>query len=250
MLRRGGDAAMLVAILLVAWQILYAAAGSVALRSPLQTVVYLAGLLRADTFWPHVYETAVAVALALLIAVSSGIALGVTLGFHRLSGDVAEPLLVAAFSVPKVTLYPVILLFFGIGLSAKVAFGAIHGIVPIAMFTMNAVRNIKPVFLKTGRVHRLGPWTMARTVLVPAAFPEVFSGLRVGFSVTLVGTLIAELFGAKRGLGFLLMNAIGLNNTDVIMSVTLLLVCAAAAVNAALLTIDRRLHHGTEVSLQ
>ena len=68
---------------------------------------------------------------------------GLALGAHRLSGEVAEPILVALYSIPKITLYPVILLLFGLGISAKIAFGVIHGIIPVILFTMNAVRNIR-----------------------------------------------------------------------------------------------------------
>ena len=81
-----------------------------------------------------------------------------------------------------------------------------------------------------------------RSVLFPAALPEIFTGLRVGFSLTLIGTLLGEMFAAQRGLGFLLMNAIGLHNVDLIMAVTLLLITFAAAVSSVLLAIDRRLH--------
>ena len=73
-----------------------------------------------------------------------GLLIGVPLGAARFAGEVAEPILVALYSIPKVTLYPVILLIFGIGMPAKVAFGALHGIVPISIFAMNAVRNINP----------------------------------------------------------------------------------------------------------
>ena len=65
------------------------------------------------------------------------------LGAHRLSGEVTEPILTALYSIPKITLYPVILLLFGLGISAKIAFGVIHGIIPVILFTMNAVRNIR-----------------------------------------------------------------------------------------------------------
>jgi NitT/TauT family transport system permease protein len=64
----------------------------------------------------------------------------------------------------------------------------------------------------------------------------------VGFSLTLIGTLLGEMFGAQKGLGFLLMNAIGLQNIGLIMSVTLLLVLFAASVSTLLVVIDRRLH--------
>jgi NitT/TauT family transport system permease protein len=84
-----------------------------------------------------------------------------------------------------------------------------------------------------------------RAILFPAALPEIFTGLRVGFSLTLIGTLLGEMFGAQRGLGFLLMTAIGLQNVRVIMAVTLLLVVFAASVSTLLVIVDRRLHRRT-----
>jgi NitT/TauT family transport system permease protein len=128
-------------------------------------------------------------------------------------------------------------------MSAKVAFGAIHGIIPVALFTLNAVRSTRPILLKTGRVLKLRPVEMVRSLLFPAAVPETFTGLRVGFSLTLIGTVLGEMFAAQHGLGYLLMNAISLYNVDVIMSVTFLLVVFAAAVNGVLLAVDRRLHY-------
>jgi NitT/TauT family transport system permease protein len=66
--------------------------------------------------------------------------------------------------------------------------------------------------------------------------------LRVGFSLTLIGSLLAEMFASQRGLGYLLMNGIGLHNIEFVMSVTLLIVVFAASVSTLLLHIDRRLH--------
>jgi len=62
---------------------------------------------------------------------------------------------------------------------AKVAFGAIQGIVPIALFAMNAIRNIRPVLLRTGYVLRLAPSSMVRHVILPAAMPEIVTGVRL-----------------------------------------------------------------------
>ena len=232
----------LIAGLLIAWQILFQIAGENAMEPPLETARDLLRLLWTATFWGHIAETARAFALALAFSVVFGLGVGFVLGVHRFSREVGEPILVAFYSVPKITLYPIVLLAFGLGMPAKVAFGALHGIVPIAIFTMSAVGTVRPVLLKTGRVLRLGPWDTVRKVLFPAALPEIFTGLRVGFSLTLIGTLLGEMFGAQRGLGFLLMNAIGLQNVQLIMAVTLLLVLFAASVSTLLVVIDRRLH--------
>src|SRR5215468_8046209 len=234
---------ILIVGLFLVWELAYLVVGEVALRSPWQTIQFLGGLLRTDLFWLHLADSMKAFAVALTIAVALGLLIGFALGLHRLSGDAMEPMLVALYSIPKITLYPIILLAFGIGISAKIAFGAIHGIIPVALFTLGAVRNIKPILIKTGRVFKLSPTIMVRSVLFPAAVPEIFTGIRVGFSLTLVGTVLGEMFASQRGLGYLLMNAISLYNVDVIMAVTFLLVVFAAAVNTVLLAIDRRLHH-------
>ena len=236
------NAAVLLIGLLAVWQALYWFAGEAAMRPPLATFRYTAHLVTTEAFWPHLSESMRAFAAALSIAAATGLTIGFWLGFHRLSGQVLEPMLVAIYSIPKITLYPILLLAFGLGMPAKIAFGAIHGIIPVALFTINAVRNIKPILIKTARVHRLGTFDMVRSVLFPAALPEIFTGLRVGFSLTLIGTLLGEMFAAQRGLGYLLMTAIGLHNVDLIMAVTLLLIVFAAAVSTLLLVVDRRLH--------
>ena len=235
---------ILIAGLFVFWELVYLVVGDVALRSPWQTTQFLGKLMQTDLFWLHLADSLKAFAVALVIAVVLGLLIGFALGLHRLSGEAMEPMLVALYSIPKITLYPIILLAFGIGISAKIAFGAIHGIIPVALFTLNAVRTTRPILIKTGRVMKLSPVVMVREILFPAAVPEIFTGIRVGFSLTLIGTVLGEMFAAQRGLGYLLMSAISLYNVDLIMSVTFLLVVLAAAVNMALLVIDRRLHHG------
>jgi NitT/TauT family transport system permease protein len=235
------NALVLCAVIFVAWQSLYWAVGEIALRSPLETFAYTTQLTGTDSFWVHLSETAKAFAAALLLAVLIGLSIGFLLGFNRFAGEIFEPVLVAVYSIPKITLYPILLLTFGLGMSAKVAFGAIHGIIPIALFTINAVRNVRPVLIKTARVMGLGHGAMVRDVLLPAALPEIFTGLRVGFALTLIGTLLGEMFASQRGLGYLLMTAIGLHNVDLIMAVTFLLVLFAASVSSILLFFDRRL---------
>ena len=236
---------VLIVGLLVFWQLMYFVVGDVAMRSPWQTMRSTVELARTDWFWLHVDNTMRAFAAALVIAIVLGLLIGFALGLHRLSAEAMEPMLVALYSIPKITLYPIILLVFGLGMSAKVAFGAIHGIIPVALFTLSAVRSTRPIFVKTGRVLKLSNPAMVRSILYPAAVPEIFTGLRVGFSLTLIGTVLGEMFASQYGLGHLLMNAIGLYNVEVIMSVTFLLVVFAATVNGILLAIDRHLHRRT-----
>ena len=239
---RVGNALALIAALLLLWQSLYWWAGEVALASPLATLRYTAKLIATESFDMHLVDTLRAFAIAYGLSVLIGLAVGFWLGFDRLSGDALEPMIVAVYAIPKLTLYPILLLAFGLGLAAKVAFGVIHGVIPIILFTLSAVHNTKPILIKTGRVLNLTRFQMVRWILFPAAIPEIFTGLRVGFALTLIGSLLAEMFASQRGLGYLLMNGIGLHNVDLIMSVTLIIVVFAASVSTLLLYVDHRLH--------
>jgi len=236
------NALTLIIGLLLFWQIVYWIVGDVALSSPLATFRYTATLVTSETFATHLYDTLRAFGIAFLLSVVIGLVVGFWLGFDKLSGDAVEPMVVTIYAIPKLTLYPILLLAFGLGLSAKVAFGVIHGVIPIILFTLAAVRNTKPILLKTGHVLKLSRPQMVRWILFPAAIPEIFTGLRVGFSLTLIGSLLAEMFASQRGLGYLLMTGIGLHNIELVMSVTLLIVVFAAAVSTLLLQLDRRLH--------
>jgi NitT/TauT family transport system permease protein len=238
----GRNALLLLAVLVALWQALFWIVGDVALTSPLATLRYTAKLVTSEDFGMHLFDTLRAFAIAFALSVGIGLLAGFWLGFEKLSGDVLEPMIVTVYAIPKLTLYPILLLAFGLGLSAKVAFGVLHGVIPIILFTLAAVRNTKPILLKTGHVLRLSRPQMVRWILFPAAIPEIFTGLRVGFSLTLIGCILAEMFASQRGLGYLLMTGIGLHNVELVMSVTLLIVVFAAAVSTLLLQIDRRLH--------
>lgn len=227
---------------LVVWEALHLVTGSIAVSSPWETVVKLAQMMETPEFWGHASETGKAFIQALAIALSTGLLIGLVLGGWRPAGQVFEPILVAIYSVPKVTLYPVILLIFGLGMPAKVAFGAIHGIIPVAIFTMNAVRSLNPVYLRAARAMRMSPVQIASQILVPATLPEIVTGFRIGFSLTLLGSLIGELFASQRGLGFLIMRAVNVYDVKTIFAVTLVIAVIAAVVNSAMLALDQRLH--------
>ena len=237
------DAVAIMAAILAIWLGLHAYAGDVAITAPVPTFAFAGELLSRASFWGHVGATMSAFGLALAISSVAGVALGLVLGMRRFAGEVAEPILGSLYTIPKVTLYPLMLLIFGLGMSAKVAFGVIHGLIPVMLFTMAAVRNIPPVLLRTARALHLSSMQTALSVLAPAVTPEIVTGLRVGFALTLLGVLIGEMFASQRGLGFLIIN--GINNHDVRMTtaVTLIVVVFAVAANGLMLALDRRAQH-------
>jgi NitT/TauT family transport system permease protein len=235
------DTVLLLLCLGLGWEVVYVMVGADVVPSPITTVQRAGGLLQTANFWKDTASTARAFGLACAIGISGGILIGLLLGFSRLASEVADPMLGTIYSIPKITLYPIILLMFGLSLSAKVAFGVIHGVFPVIIATMSALRNVAPIHRRTAHVMRLTPAATVTTILVPAALPEIFSGIRIGVAVTLLGTLLAEMFASASGLGFALIRAMELHNVVDIFALALLIFASAAILNGSLLALERRL---------
>ena len=231
----------LAVVLVLLWQCLHLAVGGGSLSSPWDTLRSLVAMLQTAEFWTHVAETGKALAYALVIGLAGGLLLGLVLGVNRLARDVTEPILLNLYAVPKVTLYPLVLLVFGLGLSAKVAFGVMHGIIPIMVFTMSAIRQMRPVLMRASQSMRLTMRQSILHVVLPSILPDVVSGLRLAFSLTLLGVLIGEMFASQRGLGYVLTNAMNLGDIRTIMAVALFLTVFALTCNGLLMRASRKL---------
>ena len=237
---RSYDAIVLILLMLVLWQAIGSWTHGVAVSPPLPTLRYLFDLVRTWMFWDHAVATLTAFALAFVLSSLIGLALGLIFGARRFAGEVAEPILAGFYTIPKVTLYPVVLLLFGLGMSAKVAFGVMHGLVPMTLFTLGAVRNLSPVLIRTAKVLRLSPVRTMLWILVPACLPEIVSGLRISFSLSLLGVLIGEMFSSQRGLGFLLVSGMAQHNVPLSTAIVTVIVAVAIAANTLMLRLGGR----------
>jgi NitT/TauT family transport system permease protein len=238
------DPLLLIIAALLIWQAVASWTQSVALSPPLTTFTYISQLVLTARFWENVGATAGAFVMAFAISAAAGLLLGLLLGLRRFAADVAEPVLAGFYTIPKVTLYPVVLLLCGLGMSAKVTFGVMHGLVPVTLFTLGAIRTLPAVLPRAARSMRLSPWQTMRWVLFPACLPQVTAGLRLGFSLSLLGVLIGEMFSSQRGLGFLLVSGLAQNNVPLSTSVVLVIVVFAIVANAFILRLSRRAASG------
>ncbi len=237
------DALILLALMLLLWQAVGVWTSGIAVAPPLPTLAYLVNLLQTSLFWDNAAATLEAFLIAFAISAVAGLALGLIFGTRPFASDVAEPILSGFYTIPKVTLYPVVLLVFGLGISAKIAFGVMHGLVPVVLFTLGAVRSLPPVLVRTARVLRLSRRQTMLWVLLPACLPDIVGGLRISFSLSLLGVLIGEMFSSQRGLGFLLVSGIAQHNVLLSTSVITMIVIVAIVANMAMLHLSRRLTH-------
>jgi NitT/TauT family transport system permease protein len=118
-------------------------------------------------------------------------------------------------------------------MSAKVAFGVMHGLAPMTLFTLGAVRGLPPVLIRTAKMLRLSP--LARCCGLPACLPDIVNGRCISFALTMLGVLIGEMFSSHRGLGFLLVNGMAQNNVPLSTPIVPIIVVIAIAANTLML---------------
>jgi NitT/TauT family transport system permease protein len=241
--RSRADFGALVLVLAMAWEGAHFMSRNEALPSPLATMDAIRRLILRPDFAGNVEATLYALGLSIVISMLGGLTVGILLGIGRRAGILMEPILVSLYSLPKVTLYPLVLLIFGLGIPAKVAFGAMHGFIPVVLVTMNAIRQIRPVHIRTARVMRLSSWDCLTKIVLPATLPEIVAALRLGFSLSLLGVVIGEMFASKQGFGFMVMTAIGLYDLPTILAITVCLATFAIVVNSLLLWLGRHFRH-------
>ena len=143
----------------------------------------------------------------MMFAAVIGIAFGVVLGLVPWLRKAFDPLLAAGTATPSVALAPLFILWFGTGLSAKIAIVWFVAWWPIIVGTLTGIANVDPAHREVARAFRASRMRTILTVLIPAALPAVVGGLRVGAGIGLVGVIIGEFFGSSAGLGFEILNA-------------------------------------------
>jgi len=183
------------------------------------------------------YETLVGHGIAIL----GGIAIGVLLGGSRTVGEIFEPIILAAYSVPKIILLPILLMLFGVGLTTKIANATIHGIFPVILNTVVGVSEVNRILIKAARSMRASRWQIFSKVYFPSMVLPVFAGIRLGLGFAFLGSLLAEIFEAKVGLGFLVTHYYNTAQISKMLAVILFVFMLVIAINSGMKAIEAHL---------
>lgn len=233
--------AVVAVTLLLGWQGIALWFGDFVVASPWTTLVSIARGVEEGWLLRELWLTALETIAGYGLAVGGGLLIGVWLGLSRWWREALEPILLSVYSLPKVTLYPLFLFMLGLGVTSKMAFGAFHGVFPVALFAATGVASVRPVLLRLGRSLGLGPWRSFVLIIAPAALPTLVAGLRIGFSVTFLGVVLGEMFAARHGLGYELMQAMTLHAVPRIFAIVAVLIAIALVVNGGFLILQARL---------
>jgi ABC-type nitrate/sulfonate/bicarbonate transport system permease component len=164
-------------------------------------------LVGTEAFWSALAVTVFEMLAAFVIATAFGVGLGFFLSRTPLRARAAEPLLSWGYMFPVVLLYPLFLLWVGVGVGSKIAYAAVTAFFPIAYNTLRGLRAVDEKYLKVGVAFGASRLDMDRHIKAGAARPMILSGLRIGVSVVMISVVLAELLGSNAGLGYELQRA-------------------------------------------
>ena len=143
------------------------------------------------------------VAVGMLFACVGGVLAGALVGGVPALRSFLLPVFSSLYAVPIVLLYPILVVWLGIGPNSKIAFASIYGFFPTMLATAAGARSIDPALLLTARSMGAGPFQQVTRVILPASIPTVLAGLRLGGVLVIVGVVVSEMLTSTDGIGYL-----------------------------------------------
>lgn len=235
------DRIVLLAILLGIWEITATwFVDPLWIGQPSLIGVRLWDMAISGSLWLHAWTTLLEAGLGLLLAFVVGVPIGIMMARFKYGASVVEPYVMALYSMPRVALAPLFIIWFGIDLLSKVmmAFSIV-----VFIFILNIHEGLKTIdkdLIDLFRTMRAPSHYVTRKVLIPWIEPWIIAAMRLAIGAALIGAIVAELIGSSKGLGWYIENSAGrLDTTGVFAGLTVLVIIAALA-NSAVGWLERR----------
>jgi sulfonate transport system permease protein len=201
----------------------------------------LADLFSDGRIWPHLVATFMAAVAGLTIGIAIGALLGIAAAMVRLLAEIIEPVMTVLNAIPRVILAPVFVIWFGIGLSSKVALAFVLVAVLTFFTVFTGIRHVDRRLIE--RVLTLGGdrWDLARHVYLPSVAAWVLGNLKVAVGFAFTGVIVGEFVAATRGLGYLLSFAQSTYNAALMFALIFLILVIVLAIFSIAGRLERRL---------
>jgi sulfonate transport system permease protein len=188
----------------------------------------------------HIVASVLRVLAGFVIGAGLGLLVAVAVGLsHRLE-EIIDPSFQALRAVPSLAWVPLLLLWLGIDETPKIVLIAIGAFFPVYLNVVSGLRNVDRKLVELGEIYNLKQWGLARRILLPAALPSIFTGLRTSLSLAWMFLVAAELIAATRGLGYLLTDGRETSRPDIVIAAILLLALLGKLSDGLLKSLEER----------
>lgn len=188
----------------------------------------------------HILASLYRIAIGFFIGSVIGILMGLMIGWSKNVRNILEPLVEFIRPMPPLALIPLFILWFGIGNKSKIIVIAFGAWVVLVVNTIEAVRNVDPLYIDAAKSLGAGTGAILRTVLIPAITPEIIAGIRVVAANSFGMCVAAEFMGTNAGFGYMIIEGRRFIMTDLLLVGVLLITFSSMLVNALIKLIERR----------
>ena len=172
--------------------------------TPSSVLIDLVSMAASGELTLHLGWTLQRVAIGFVLGAVPAVLLGMVLGLSPALNALLRPAIAVIYPIPKVALFPLIMLIFGLGETSKWVIVAIAVFFQVFFSTLAGVVNIDRIYLDVAVNFGASRWQAYRTIALPAALPFIFTGCQLGLGMALIVVVVAEQFGTKTGLGFII----------------------------------------------
>jgi NitT/TauT family transport system permease protein len=181
---------------------------------PSLVMVELVQMIRSGELLVHVAATVERIGIAFVFGAAAGVAVGLAMGLDRWVRAIVFPIVVAVYPLPKVAIFPLILIIFGLGETSKIVTVGIAVFFQVLFPTMVGVSSIPRIYLDVGKNFGARGLDVYFKIALPGALPSIISGFRVALGVALIVIVSVEFVGADSGVGYLIWNSWQLFDVD------------------------------------
>ena len=177
------------------------------LPGPSDIVVAFQGYIAKGGIWNDLWVSGQELILGFLLAIVVGLPLGMAMGWYRRFAFALDPFVTFFNAIPRVSLTPLFIIWFGIGINSKLAVVFLGAVFAIIINAAVGVRNLDPALIKAARSFGANDLQLFRTIVVPGCVPYILAGFRLGLAHALTGVVVAELIAAQAGIGLMMATA-------------------------------------------
>jgi ABC-type nitrate/sulfonate/bicarbonate transport system permease component len=197
-------------------------------------------LFADEEIWPHLSVSGSEFLLGYGLAIVVGVPLGLLTGWYRRLSYLLGPFIDTLNAVPRVTLMPLIVIWFGIGIWSKVVVVFLGAVIPILIASYSGVKTNEARFLRVARSFGASQGKIFASIILPGTVPFIFTGLKYGSGRALLGVVVGELYAATAGIGHMIGSAGNTFQTDVLFFGVLLFTAAGLITVGILNACERR----------
>ncbi|SBT46309.1 ABC transporter permease [Micromonospora narathiwatensis] len=204
-------------------------------------VVWFAEGTAVGSIWTQISYTLQEAVFGFVLGALAGVVMGVVLGRARFIAEVLAPFIKAANAIPRIVLASLFVIWFGLGMSSKVATAFVLVFFGVFFNAFQGAREVSKVIDDNARILGATRWQLMRTVVLPSATTWILASLHTAFGFALIGAIVGEYAGADKGLGLLISQSQGTFDAAGIYAAMIITTVLALLAEAVLTVVERRL---------